>query len=202
MNRVLSGLQGFQAHGIMQRAVKRGLARKSSTPSRIGIDEKSYGKGHRYMTLVFNHDNPEVDFVTFDRKEGSLDQYYESIGEDAAHRISAVSLDMWDPYIASTRKHIKSADSRMLFNRFHIMKHMNMAVDNVRRQESALPKTMEMLKKTRYIWLYFHESLPEKYRERYEELKQSDLKTARTYAIKENLRNLWTCNSEDEAKDF
>ncbi|EQD61142.1 hypothetical protein B1B_07729, partial [mine drainage metagenome] len=39
------------------------LARKASAPSRIGIDEKSYGKGHRYMTLVFNHDNPGVDFI-------------------------------------------------------------------------------------------------------------------------------------------
>ncbi|EQD61141.1 Transposase, IS204/IS1001/IS1096/IS1165 [mine drainage metagenome] len=72
-------------------------------------------------------------------------------------------MDMWDPYIASTRKHVDSADSKMVFDRFHIMKHMNMAVDDVRRQESALPKTREMLKKTRYIWLYSHENLPEKY---------------------------------------
>ncbi len=199
---LILGITWFQAHGIMQRAVRRGLARKSSTPSRIGIDEKSYGKGHRYMTLVFNHDNLGVDFIVLGRREESLDQYYRSIGKDASSRINAVSLDMWDPYIASTRKHVESAHSKMVFDRFHIMKHMNMAVDGVRRQESALPKTREMLKKTRYIWLYSHENLPEKYRERYEELKQSDLKTARAYAIKENLRKLWTCESEDEARDF
>ena len=199
---LILGITWFQAHGIMQRAVKRGLARKSSTPSRIGIDEKSYGRGHRYMTLVFNHDNPGVDFIALGRREESLDQYYGSIGKDASSLIIAVSLDMWDPYIASTRKHVDSADSKMVFDRFHIMKHMNMAMDDVRRQESALPENRERLKKTRYIWLYSRENLPEEYRERYGELKQSDLKTARAYAIKENLRNLWTCESEDEARDF
>lgn len=49
--------------------------------------------------------------------------------------IIAVSLDMWDPYIASTRKHVESTDSRMVFDKFPIMKHMNMAVNQVRRMK-------------------------------------------------------------------
>lgn len=195
------GISWFQAHGIMLRAVKRGLARKASHPSRIGVDEKSYGKGHRYLTLVYNHDSPAVDFVSFDRKEKSLDLYYESMGEHSSG-IFAVSMDMWDPYIASTREHVENADSRIVFDRFHIMKHVNMAVDDVRKEESRKDENRDLLRKSRYIWLYSHENLPEKYWKRYEELKRSDLKTARAYAIKENLRNLWLCSSEEEARSF
>lgn len=73
------GITLFQTHGIMQRAVMRDLARKSSAPSRIGIDEKSYGHGHRYMTLIFKHDNPGVGFIALGRREESPDQYYRSI---------------------------------------------------------------------------------------------------------------------------
>ncbi|EQD60602.1 transposase IS204/IS1001/IS1096/IS1165 family protein, partial [mine drainage metagenome] len=72
----------------------------------------------------------------------------------------------------------------------HIMKHMNMALDDVRKTESRMADSKGILKKTRYTWLYSSENLPHKYREKYEILKESDLKTARTYAIKENLRNL------------
>lgn len=192
----------FQAHGIMKRAVNRGLSRKSSAPSRIGVDEKSYGRGHKYMTVVFSHDFPGVDFVVNGRKEESLDQYYEHIGKDASSGISSVSMDMWDPYIASTKEYVDSALSKIVFDKFHIMKHMNMALDMVRRDESKLPRTRNMLKETRFMWLYSSEKLPDKYRERYEMLKASDLKTARAYAIKENLRNLWSCEKEEEAMAF
>ena len=82
------------------------------------------------------------------------------------------------------------------------MKHMNMALDTVRRTESRMAVSKEILKKTRYLWLYSQENLPDKYRAKYEMLKESDLKTARAYAIKENLRNLWLCNTEEEALAF
>ena len=74
---------------------------------------------------------------------------------------------------------------------------MNMALDDVRKMESR-----EMLNKTRYLWLYSQENLPDKYREKYEMLKESDLRTARAYAIKENLRNLWLCHTVEEAVSF
>lgn len=111
-------------------------------------------------------------------------------------------MDMWDPFIASTKSNVTDAESKIVFDRFHIMKHMNMALDDVRRMESRMAEYKEMLRKTRYLWLYSPENLPDKYRERYEILKESDLKTARAYAIKENLRNLWNCSGEDEARSF
>ncbi|WP_162009529.1 transposase [Thermoplasma volcanium] len=192
----------FQEHGIMRRAVNRGLARKSSHPSRIGIDEKYYGKHHRYITLVFNHDDHSVEFISLDRKQESLDLYYRSIGEEASGSIEAAPMDMWDPFIVSTKSNVTDAESKIVFDRFHVMKHMNMALDDVRWMESRMAEYKEMFRKTRCLWLYSPENLPDKYGERYEILKESDLKTARVYAIKENLRNLWNCSGEDEARSF
>ena len=186
----------------MDRAVKRGIARKTSSPKRIGIDEKSYGKYHRYMTIVYDIDNPSVDNIELDRKKASLDRYYAKIGKDAASKIEAVSMDMWDPFIASTESNVTDAESKIVFDRFHIMKHMNQALDDVRKMESRMAEFKETLKKTRYLWLYSSENLPDRYREKYEILRESDLKTARAYAIKENLRNLWQCGTEAEARSF
>ena len=55
---------------------------------------------------------------------------------------------------------------------------------------------------TKYIWLYTEKNLPKKYRKIFNELKNSDLKTARAYSIKENLRNLWNCTTVEEAREF
>ena len=98
MNSVnVMGITWFQAHGIMRRAVERGLARKSSHPSRMGIDEKLYGKHHHYITIVYDLDSPAVDHIEFDRKKESLNLYYTEVGKDASGNIEAVSMDMWRP---------------------------------------------------------------------------------------------------------
>jgi transposase len=199
---LILGISWDQAWHIMHEGVGRGLARKTSVPGRIGIDEKSYGKHHHYITIVYDLDHPGVDHIEFDRKKESLDLYYTEIGKDASGNIEAVSMDMWDPFIASTRSNVTDAKSKIVFDLFHIMKHMNMALDDVRRMESRMADSKEILKKTRYLWLYSQENLPDKYREKYEMLKESDLKTARAYAIKENLRNLWNCTTQEEAVSF
>ena len=62
-----------------------------------------------------------------------------------------------------------------------------------------LEEGMDDLKGTRYVWLYSSGNLPEKYRERYEELKKSDLLTGKAYSMKENIRELWNAPSMDDA---
>ena len=86
---MILGITWNMAHGIMKRAVERGLARKSSVPERMGIDEKSYGKNHHYMTIIYDLDRSGVDHVEFDRKESSLDLYYRSIGDKASCIVNA-----------------------------------------------------------------------------------------------------------------
>jgi hypothetical protein len=77
-----------------------------------------------------------------------------------------------------------------------------MAREMVRRIESRKAESKEILKKTKFLRLYSSGNLPEKYKTKYEILKESDLNTSRAYAIKENLRDLWLCNTKEEAESF
>ncbi|MEM0157704.1 MAG: transposase [Thermoplasmataceae archaeon] len=132
------GIKWFQAHGIMNRVIERGLAHKSSHPSGTGVDGKSYGKHHHFITIVYDPDNNAVDHIEFDRTHEIIDLHYAKIGKDASSNIDAVPIDILDPFIASTRSNITDAESRIVFDRFHIMKHINGAVDDVRKMESRM----------------------------------------------------------------
>ena len=82
---------------------------------------------------------------------------------------------------------------------FHIIKHMNLAVEDILGSQSGTAEAKDLLKRSRCIWTYSQENLPERYREGFELLKKSDLKTARAYAINKNLGNLWQSSTDEEA---
>jgi Transposase and inactivated derivatives len=193
-----------QAWNILDRAVKRGRERKRGHSTIIGIDEKSYRKGHKYITLVYDMINNGVEYISYDRKKKSLDEYYNTLSNDQLSSVTAVSMDMWDPFMSSTMEHVPDAGRKIVFDRFHVMKHVNMAVDSTRKKENRmfLEEGLSDLNGTRYLWLYSSENLPEKYRERYEELKKSDLLTGKAYSMKENIRELWNAPSMDDAMKY
>ncbi len=193
-----------QAWNIIKRAVKRGRERKKDHPSIIGIDEKSYRKGHKYITLVYDMVNNGVDYIAYDRKKRSLDEYYDTLTMEERSNIKAISMDMWDPFMSSTMDHVPDASSRIVFDRFHVMKHVNEAVDKTRKDENRKLKDNGIidLNGTRYMWLYSSVNLPEKYRERFNELKRSDLLTGKAYSMKENMRNLWNSPTMEEGKRY
>jgi len=184
-----------EAWHILERAVERGLmAKEKRICSRIGIDEKSVGKGHTYMTLVCDLDTSTVEYISEDRKQTSLDGYFEGLSYEQREGIKAVALDIWDPYIASVKAHLPQAEDKIVFDRYHLMTHMGKAVDDVRKKEHRALKQMgnETLTGSKYLWLYGEENLPEKHEQRFSVLKQMNLKTARAWAIKESLRDLWS----------
>jgi len=183
-----------EAWHLMERAVRRGLLTKGQrTCPRIGVDEKSVGKGHKYLTLVCDLDKGTVEYLGDDRQQGSLDGYYQGFSEEQRQGIEAVAMDIWDPYIASTKSYVAEAEEKIVFDRYHLVTHMGKAVDTVRKREHRALQQVgdETLSKSKYLWLYSEENLPEKHWERFEELKASHLKTARAWAIKESLRDLW-----------
>ena len=93
-----------EIHGIMERAVKRGLERRQAEPvSQMGVDEKAFRKGHSYLTLVNDLMRGRVLYVAEDRKQSSLDGFWETLTAEQISGIEAVAMDMWDPYIASVR---------------------------------------------------------------------------------------------------
>ncbi len=193
-----------QAWNILDRAVKRGMERKRGRPSVIGVDEKSYRKGHKYITLIYDMDRNGVDYISFDRKKKSLDEYYITLTEDQLSSITAVSMDMWDPFMSSTMAYVPDAGSKIVFDRFHVMRHINGAVDTTRKEENRMLSAngRDELRGTRYIWIYASENLPDRYREKYNELKKSDLLTGKAYSMKENIRNLWNAPTLEDARRY
>ena len=125
-----------EIHGIMERAVQRGLRRRQAeVVSEIGVDEKAFRKGHSYLTLVNDLIRGRVLYVAQDRKQSSLDGFWETLTAGQISGIRAVALDMWDPYVASVREHVPEADGKIVFDKFHVAQHLGEAVDQVRRKE-------------------------------------------------------------------
>ena len=104
--------------------------------------------------------------------------------------IEAISLDMWPAYVNACRSNVPGANEKMVFDRFHIMRHVVDAVDKVRKQEhKALLKVGdETLSRSKYLWLTNPENMKAPSRERFEDLRTLELKTAKAWALKESLR--------------
>jgi transposase len=180
--------------GIAERAVARGLLRRGVVaPSHMGVDEKAAGRGQDYITVVSNIDAGTVVHIADERKQASLDAYFDTLGAEELARIDAVAMDMWEPYANSVRAYLDDADTKIIFDRYHIMSHMTKAVDTVRKAENRRLRSdgEDLLVGTKYLFLYSAENLPERHAERFAALRDSDLKTARAWAIKEDLRWLW-----------
>lgn len=187
-------LSWHEAWHIMERAVERGLLRKQQRViPRLGVDEKAVAKGHSYVTVVCDLDQGTVEHLANDRKKSSLDGYYQSLLPSQLAGIEAIAMDMWKPFIASTIEHVPQGEHKIVFDRFHIMKTVCEAVDKVRKEEHRALQSSgdDALKGTKYLWLFSEENLPEEWEERFEKLRKLELKTARAWAMKESLRELW-----------
>lgn len=189
---------------IKARAVKRGLDRKGEVAARaICIDEKSVGRGHDYVTVVakLTERGPVLDYIGDGREEQVLDGFWKAQSQAVLEGIACVSMDMWKPYINSVESNLPSGKQAITHDPFHIIQHMNKAVDTVRRQEANLlpHEEAKALKGTRQMWLYGFENLPEKWDERLQALKDSQMKTARAWRLKETLRSLYKCQNWAQA---
>lgn len=195
-----------EAWHIMERAVGRGQARKESRPVRkIGVDEKSIAKGHTYLTLVCDLERSTVEHIADDRKQTSLDEYFQRLTPEERAGIEAIAMDMWEPFIQSARANVPDAEEKIVFDKFHIVRHLVDAVDRVRRREHRAQAVLgdSLLSGTKHLWLYNEENVPEKHQARFEALRTADLKTARAWALKEVLRGgFWGYRSRAWALRF
>lgn len=145
-----------EASGILGRAVKRGLARRDAfNPRYLGVDETAYQKRHEYVTVVSDLERGVVLDVADDRKRTSLDAFWQGLTPPQLGAIEGVAMDMWEPYIRSTLEHLPDADSKIVFDKFHLAKYLNDAVDQVRRSEHRrlLEEGFSPLTRTKYDWL-------------------------------------------------
>ena len=197
-----------EAWEIKRRAVARGRARqRPRVPARLGIDETAIARGQDYLTLVCDLAAGTVEYLAEERKQASLDGYFTALTPAQRAKIQAVAMDMWEPYVQSVQAHVPEADDKIVFDVFHILQHMNQAVDLVRRREHRLLRAQgdETLTGSKYLWLYGEENVPDRHRERWDELtrrrSRKKLKTARAWALKESLRDLWRCRSRHAAEE-
>jgi transposase len=126
----IAGVSWDEAWGVMSRAVARGQARKEVRPvSYLGVDEKAFRKGHRYHTVVCDLKRATVEFVAEERKTESLATYYAQLTATQQTAVRAVAMDMWEPYITATRDGLPEGETRIVFDRFHIMREMTTALE-------------------------------------------------------------------------
>jgi len=189
--------------GIMQRAVKRGLSRRGElSPRQISVDETSYRKGHDYVTVVTDQEQAAVLHVAENRETDSLAEFYDLLSEGQKSDIESVCMDMWPAYIRATREALEDADSKIAFDRFHVAQYLGKAVDQVRRREhrQLIGQGDGRMKGSKYQWLRNRRNMTWHQQRSFSELRQSSLKTARAWAIKDLASRLWDYRSRTWAE--
>jgi transposase len=194
-----------EAWGIKTRAVARGLSRRTHDPApHLGVDEKAIAKRHRYLTVVADLERSRVLYLAEDRKQESLDGFWATLTPAQCNGIEAIAMDMWEPYIQSTRAHLTEAETKIVFDKFHIAKHLHDAVDGVRRTEQrVLQQTGDArLTGTTYLWLMRPKDMTAEQQATFRTLQRSDLKVARAWALKERFRQFWDYTYRGAAQNF
>jgi transposase len=148
--------------GIKGRTVKRGLARrKQDGVARLGVDEKAIAKRHRYLAIVADLEQSRVLYLADDRKQESLDGFWATLTPAQRDSITAVAMDMWEPSVQSTRAYLPEADRMIMFDKFHVVKHLHDAVDQVRHGEHRALQCAgdDRLTGSKYLWLMRPEAM-------------------------------------------
>lgn len=199
----LTELSWDQVDRIMERAVARGLDRRSLEGlSYVGLDEKSFGKGHDYVSIMHDVMGRRVLDGVPERTRKAADALWGAIPEAQRQGLAAVAADMWEPYLEATRAAVPRA--AIVHDKFHCAKELNKAVDLVRRREHRELKREgdETLVRTKYLWLKNPQNWTEHQRERFDSLKLDTLKVGRAWAIKEAFTQFWDYRYVASAKKF
>jgi transposase len=188
------GLSWSAIDTIMRHAVGRGLERRpAENPRRLSVDETSFRKRHDYVTVVSDQHTGRVLHVADDRTTGSLKSYYDTLNAEQKEAIESVAMDMWPAYIGATVACVAGAKSKIAFDKFHVAKYLGEAVDKVRRVEhrELVGQGDETLKGSKYLWLYNPQNMALERWRGFKVLRESALRTARAWAIKETAMGLW-----------
>ena len=175
-------------HGIMERAVIRGLERRTlDGVHTLSLDEKSYSNGQKYMTILSNPMTKAVIDIIEGRKTEDVEELISwTFSPVQLNQISIVTMDMWKPYMNVAEDLMPQAD--IVHDKFHMAKYLNNAVNDVRKEEV---KKQEELKHTKYIFLKKKESWTEAQRLKFEEINQINTLTAHAWQIKENFKGIY-----------
>jgi len=186
--------------------VQWGLAhRELGTIRAIGVDEIQYGKGHQYLTLVYQIEAGCVRllWVGKERTQESFEKFFTMIGKELAEKIEFVCSDMWKPYLKLIEKHCTNALN--ILDRFHVVAKLNLALDEVRASEArrlVQDGYEPVLKKSRWCLLKRRENLTGKQRGKLRDVLRYNLQSVRAYLFKEYFQQFWDYDSPTWAGKF
>jgi len=189
----------------LEKQYMREQVRRVGTPGPkvLGIDEVSLRKGHTYRIVVSDLQRLRpIWFGGKDRSEASLDLFFEWLGPQKSQRIGLVVMDMWKAFRNSTRKH--APQGAILFDKFHVMRHLNEALDKVRKREYARvsEKDRRFIKGQKYTLLSRNENLTTEGRVALKMLLKANKRLNIAYLLKESFSQLWEYKKEGWARKF
>lgn len=172
-------------------------------PQVIGIDEVSIKKGHEYRIVVSDLiRHRAIWFGGTDRSEQSMDMFYECLGPKKIEKIRLVVMDMWKPFRKSARRNIPGGG--ILFDKFHVMRHLGEALDKVRKSEYGRlsGKGRSYIKGQKYTLLCRKENLTLEGRQALKKLLGANKRLNTAYILKETFGQLWDYEKEGWARKF
>jgi transposase len=179
----------------VKHAVSWGLAHRDlSGIEAIGVDEIQWQRGHHYLTLVYQIQDgmKRLLWIGKDRAEESLRGFFTTLSEEIRLAIRFICSDMWKPYLNVIAEQLSQAVH--VLDRFHIMKKINEAIDEVRRGEArrlAEDGYEPVLKKSRWCLLKRRENLTDKQTVKLAELLRYNLQSVRSYLMREDFQQFW-----------
>lgn len=190
----LLGVNWHQLQNIMDRAVSRGMKRRDAEEiSWIGMDEKSFRKGHNYISVINDLENSRVLEVVEGREGNAANELItKALDEKQREMVCGVCIDMSAPYIKAITEHLPHAD--IVHDKFHISQHLGNAVDKTRRVEHAklLKQGDQSLTKTKYMWLRGMEHLNDETLSKLKMISRSELDVSKAWYLKELFKHFWS----------
>jgi transposase len=187
-----------------QQYMQAQLARAGTPgPKAIGIDEISIRKGHTYRIVVSDlHRHRPIWFGGEDRSEKSMDEFYAFLGQKKARAVRLAVMDMWRPFRNATEQYAPQA--AILFDKFHVLRHLGEALDKVRKSEYARVegKQRRFIKGQKYTLLSHPQNLTGSARKNLRLLLAANKRLNTAYLLKESFAQLWDYNSEAWARKF
>lgn len=159
--------------------------------TRIAIDEIAIMKGHKYFTIIRDYDTGVAIRIMFGRTYEETAKALASLGKEKLANIRFASLDMWDPYIKAIKEQCPNAE--LVFDKFHVVKKVNEALDKIRKKEFANAEVDERInmKHKRFVILKREENLNQKQKEELQMLMQSNQKLYKAYLLKEQVLSIF-----------
>lgn len=200
---VLLGISWRTVRDIHKEYLKKKYSKPYDLGSLIylGIDEFSIGKNHDYMTIFINLDTTQIIYAIEGRSKDVIMPFLKKLTKEATN-LQAVAMDMSGPYKSAVKQCLSDID--IVFDRFHVMKLMNTAIDEIRREQHRIYKNegVEVLKGTRYLLMKNIESLEPEHRTGLQTLLEMNAPLACAHMLKEQLREFWNQSNRAHAEIF